>query len=72
MNTEPSVTAEQIAQHLGVVKSTVHRWHKRKALSAQKIGRLWKLQLFEVDAWVGASGAEEEQRSDGQPPSRKD
>ncbi len=28
MNTEPWVTAEQISQYLGVVKSTVYRWHK--------------------------------------------
>jgi excisionase family DNA binding protein len=53
MNTELRVTAEQIAQHLDVVKSTVYRWHKRKALSAHKIGRLWNFQLFDVDAWVG-------------------
>lgn len=32
MNTEPRVTAESIAQHLGVVKSTVYRWHERKGL----------------------------------------
>jgi len=34
MNTEPWVTAEQISQYLGVVKSTVYRWHKRKGLIA--------------------------------------
>mgnify|MGYP001243316603 CR=1 FL=1 len=60
MNTEPRVTAEQITQHLGVVKSTVYRWHERKALSAHKIGRLWKFQLSEIDAWVRAGGANED------------
>jgi hypothetical protein len=26
MNTEPWVTAEQVAQHFGVVKDTFYRW----------------------------------------------
>ena len=34
MNTEPRATAEQISQHLGMVKSTVYRWHERKGLIA--------------------------------------
>ena len=36
MNIEPWVTAEQVAQHLGVVKDTVYRWR----LPARKIDRL--------------------------------
>lgn len=60
MNTEPWVTAEQVAQHLGVVKDTVYRWRERKRLPAHKIGRLWKFQLSEVDEWVRAGGADEQ------------
>ena len=60
MNTEPWVTAEQVAQHLAVVKDTVYRWRERKGLPAHKIGRLWKFQLSEVDEWVRAGGADEE------------
>lgn len=58
--TEPWVTAEQVAQHLGVVKDTVYRWRERKGLPAHKIGRLWKFQLSEVDEWVRAGGADED------------
>ena len=58
MNSEPWVTAEQVAQHLGVVKDTVYRWRERKGLPAHKIGRLWKFQLSEVDEWVRAGGAD--------------
>jgi len=58
MNTEPRVTAEQVAQHLGVVKDTVYRWRDRKTLPAHKIGRLWKFQLSEIDEWVHAGGAD--------------
>lgn len=64
MNTEPWVTAEQVAQHLGVVKDTVYRWRVHKGLPAHKIGRLWKFQLSEVDEWVRAGGANEEQERD--------
>lgn len=60
MNTEPWVTAEQVAQHLGVAKETVYRWRERKSLPAHKVGRLWKFQLSEVDGWVRAGGAGEE------------
>ena len=34
MNTELRVTAEQISQHLSVVKSTLYRWHERNELIA--------------------------------------
>lgn len=61
MNAEPWVTASEVAQHLGVVKDTVYRWRERKGLPAHKIGRLWKFQLSEVDEWVRAGGANEEQ-----------
>ena len=42
MSTEPWVTAEHVAQHLGVAKDTVYRWRERKGLPAHRIGRLWK------------------------------
>ena len=63
MNTEPWVTASEVAQHLGVVKDTVDRWRERKGLPAHKIGWLWEFQLTEVDGWVRAGGADE--RVDG-------
>ena len=61
MNSEPWVTAIDVARHLGVVKDTVYRWRERKGLHAHKIGRLWKFQLSEVDEWVRAGGAAEDQ-----------
>lgn len=64
MSTEPWVTAEHVAQHLGVAKDTVYRWRERKGLPAHRVGRLWKFQLSEVDEWVRAGGADEES-SDG-------
>ncbi|MGL5409623.1 MAG: helix-turn-helix domain-containing protein [Shewanella sp.] len=60
MNTEPWVTAENVAQHLGVAKDTVYRWREHKGLPAHRVGRLWKFQLSEVDEWVRAGGADEQ------------
>ena len=71
MTAEPWVSVDQIAEHLGVTRDSIYRWRERKHLPAHRVGRLWKFQVSEVDDWVRAGGADEEQRSDGQPPSRK-
>ena len=55
--TEPWVSVEDVAKHLGVVKESVYRWIEAKGLPAQKLGKLWKLKLSEVDSWVRADGA---------------
>ena len=55
--TEPWVSVENVATHLGVVKESVYRWIDTKGLPAQKLGKLWKLKLSEVDSWVRAGGA---------------
>jgi excisionase family DNA binding protein len=51
------VSVEDVAEHLGVVKDSIYRWIENRGLPAQKIGRLWKFKLSEVDAWVRAGGA---------------
>ena len=66
--TEPWVSVEHIAEHLGVTRDSIYRWIDRKGLPAHRVGRLWKFQQSEVDAWVRAGGADEdaESRSKGQ------
>lgn len=59
MTTEPWVSVEQVAQHLGVAKDTVYRWREQRALPAHRVGRLWKFKLSEVDDWVRVGGADE-------------
>jgi excisionase family DNA binding protein len=61
MNSEPWVTAIDVAIHLDVVKETVCRWCGRKGLPAHKIGRLWKFHLSEGNKWRRACGADEDQ-----------
>lgn len=59
MISEPWVTAEDVAKHLGVVKDTVYRWRELRSLPGHKIGRLWKFQISEVDEWVRLGGADD-------------
>jgi len=49
---EAWVSLEAIALHLGVSQDTVHRWIRTRAMPAHKVGRLWKFQVSEVNAWV--------------------
>ena len=52
--TEPWLSADDIAAHLGVTKDTVYTWIAVKAMPAHKVGRLWKFQASEIDNWVRA------------------
>jgi excisionase family DNA binding protein len=58
MTTEPWASVEDVAKHLGVAKDSVYRWIDTRSLPGQKIGRLWKFKLTEVDEWVRAGGAD--------------
>ena len=56
---DPWVSVEQIAAHLGVTRDSIYRWIDRKGLPAHRVGRLWKFKIAEVDEWVRADGADE-------------
>ena len=58
--TEPWVSVEDVAVHLGVAKESVYRWIDAKHMPAHKIGKLWKFKLSEVDDWVRSGGATEQ------------
>lgn len=53
---EPWLSADDIAGHLGVTKDTVYVWIADMRMPAHKLGRLWRFQASEVDAWVRAGG----------------
>lgn len=57
MTTEPWASVDDVAKHLGVAKDSVYRWIEQKGLPARRVGRLWKFKLSEIDAWVHAGGA---------------
>lgn len=64
MTTEPWVSVDEVAKHLGVAKDSVYRWIENQSLPAHKIGRLWKFRLSEVDEWVRARGADAHDRTE--------
>jgi len=49
---EPWLSADDIAIHLGVTKDSVYAWIANKGMPAHRVGRLWKFQASEVDTWV--------------------
>jgi excisionase family DNA binding protein len=51
------LSADDIAAHLGVTTDTVYAWITSKQMPAHKVGRLWKIQVSEVDRWVRSGGA---------------
>jgi excisionase family DNA binding protein len=51
---EPWVSIDAVAAHVGVRKNSIYRWIERRGLPATKVGKLWKLKLSEVDAWMRA------------------
>ncbi|MCY1076839.1 helix-turn-helix domain-containing protein [Archangium lansingense] len=57
---EPWASVEDVAKRLGVAKDSVYRWIEARKLPAHRIGRLWKFKLSEVDEWVRAGGAQED------------
>ena len=64
MSTEPWVSVDEVAKHLGVAKDSVYRWIEVHSMPAHRIGRLWKFKLSEVDTWVRAGGAEAHESKD--------
>lgn len=65
--TEPWVSVEQIAGHLGVTRDSIYRWISRRGLPAHRLGRLWKFKVSEVDEWVRGGGADEVKHGDAAP-----
>jgi len=59
MSTEPWVSVDAVAAHVGVAKDSVYRWIDAKGLPAHRVGKLWKFKLSEVDDWVRTGGANE-------------
>ena len=50
---------EEIAEYLGVSQDTIHRWIRTKNMPAHKVGRLWKFDVSDVNAWVKSGKAGE-------------
>ncbi|MFI3168664.1 MAG: helix-turn-helix domain-containing protein [Faecalibacterium sp.] len=57
---EPWISTKDIAEHLGVTTTTIHKWIKLGTIPCCKVGKLWKFKKSEVDAWVKSGEAGEE------------
>ncbi|TZG28788.1 methylation-associated defense system helix-turn-helix domain-containing protein MAD1 [Sphingomonas montanisoli] len=55
------MSVEEIAGYLGVSKDTIYGWIAKRDLPAHKVGRLWKFKADEVDLWVRAGKAADEE-----------
>ena len=62
------LSVEEIATHLGVNPDTIYKWIERKKMPAHKVGRLWKFQATEVDAWIRDGRASESVSGAGEQP----
>ena len=66
---EPWVSVDDVARHLGIARDTVYRWIEDRGLPAHRVGRLWKFRIQEVDEWVlKGSAADDEPGSDDATP----
>jgi excisionase family DNA binding protein len=57
-----AVSVDEVANHVGVAKDSVYRWIEAKGLPAHGVGRLWKFKLSEIDVWVHAGGAGDDEK----------
>lgn len=60
---EPWLSADDIADYLGVTKDTIYAWIADKAMPAHKVGRLWKFKTNEVDDWVRRGSASSDENA---------
>jgi len=49
MRRESLFSADELAKHLGIKRETVYVWMETRNMPAQKVGRLWKFNLSEVE-----------------------
>lgn len=60
MNGERWLSVDEIAEHLGVGRETIYNWIEKRDMPAHRVGRLWKFQISEVDAWIKSGKAAEQ------------
>jgi excisionase family DNA binding protein len=58
--TEKWMSVGEIAEHLGVAAITIYRWLEKGHIPAHRVGRQWRFNQSEVDAWVKSGDASED------------
>jgi excisionase family DNA binding protein len=58
------MTLQEVADHLRVTRSTIHRMLKRNQIPAFRIGRHWRFYLEEINNWCASHALSEEPEGD--------
>jgi excisionase family DNA binding protein len=58
------VTLQEIADHLRVTRSTIHRLLKRNQIPAFRIGRHWRFNFEQVENWCSSRALSKERKQD--------
>lgn len=56
------MSVDEIAGYLGVSRDTIYGWIAKREMPAHKVGRLWKFKSDEVDSWVRAGKASDDDK----------
>lgn len=59
------LSVDEIAAYLGIKRDTVYKWISERQMPGHKIGRLWKFDRKEVDAWVKSGDAGDNEPGSG-------
>lgn len=43
---------DELAEYLGLQKQTIYNWLHQKKISGIKIGKVWRFDRKDVDAWL--------------------
>ena len=52
-------STKEMCEYLGVSRDTLLTWINEKNMPASKVGRSWKFNASEVDAWIKSGNAAE-------------
>ena len=50
--TDKLIAVDEVAEYLRVKVTTVYEWAKEGKIPAAKVGRLWRFDREEIEAWV--------------------
>ena len=51
------LTIDEVSSHLKVTRDTVYTYIAKRGMPAHKVGRVWRFDQGEVDAWVKKGGS---------------
>lgn len=49
---EKILSAEEVAEYLGIAKETVYRKARKGEIPASRVGRMWRFPLDLIDEWL--------------------